>query len=522
MTPEQVAQVLYQAGFRGEELVTMVAIGKRESGYNPSAKRTDNPGGSTGDFGLFQINYVNWPDVKTALGLSGGIEQLFNPLVNARAAKYLHSRGGFSPWNAAAGGFNANGSPTYATNVGAARTAVNNAASQGLLGQDYNSGGSMAPNGTGTPTADATGGPMTLPPDAVLYNNGTGIFAVFDVGGVKISYAVDFMGGTVTLDSSKINVVTGEQWTALQTVDGGDAEELRGMGTSWQSYKDFFMRIVDEVFGSNNPARSDTEVLRVLAEYAGRPDMSTAELTNKLQSTQWYQTRTSNELAWNSMSEAERQKRTDDTAAQLAQTWFQFTGEAITADDPRISNYLEEISSGKRTIGSWTEQIVKPQALTVDNSPWARTINDEKKAQLQPGIDVENTAQRVGDLARRWGIRWSDGTYQDWARKITGNQASEADVLEALKAQAEVLYPWKNRDTETMSAATPWIETYSRVMEKQADLFDPKVQAALTAGQPVWDFEQTLKKSTDWLGTRNAREDLVGVISETGRRMGFS
>ena len=67
----QVAQVVYQAGFRGQDLTNMVAIARRESGWQATAHRSDQPKHKlSGDLGLFQINYVNWPVVSRALGLS--------------------------------------------------------------------------------------------------------------------------------------------------------------------------------------------------------------------------------------------------------------------------------------------------------------------------------------------------------------------------------------------------------------------------------------------------------------------
>lgn len=57
LTPiEQVAQALYNAGFRGYPLAIMTAVAGRESSYNPNALNI-NP--STGDYsvGITQINY---------------------------------------------------------------------------------------------------------------------------------------------------------------------------------------------------------------------------------------------------------------------------------------------------------------------------------------------------------------------------------------------------------------------------------------------------------------------------------
>ena len=161
----QLAQVFYQAGFRGQGLEYMVAIAGRESGGDPAARRTDNPGGpsaGTGDFGLTQVNYSQWPKVKQALGLSN-INQLLDPVINAKAA-FLLSRSGtnFQPWAAGPGGWSATGDPLYGTNISSARAGVQQAYTQGLLGQDYKEGTVADPSQNPATAA----GKFTLPSDA--------------------------------------------------------------------------------------------------------------------------------------------------------------------------------------------------------------------------------------------------------------------------------------------------------------------------------------------------------------------
>ena len=154
MSAEEVAQVLYGAGFRGDDLVQMVAIGQRESGYRPEAHRTNtDPAKMVGDFGLFQINYTNdTPAMRTAIGMTDR-SQLLDPEINARAAFYLYQRGGLQPWTAGAGGFHADGDPSYGTAVAAARAAVDRAQSSGLLERPFDPG----------ETTDA-GPPVDAPP----------------------------------------------------------------------------------------------------------------------------------------------------------------------------------------------------------------------------------------------------------------------------------------------------------------------------------------------------------------------
>ena len=74
-----------------------------------------------GDFGLFQINYINdTPQFREAIGMTDRA-QLLDPEMNARAAFHLYQRSGLKPWTAAEGGWTADGDPLYGTDVAAAR-----------------------------------------------------------------------------------------------------------------------------------------------------------------------------------------------------------------------------------------------------------------------------------------------------------------------------------------------------------------------------------------------------------------
>ena len=156
LSREQVTRYLYDAGFRGEDLVKMVAIAGRESGYDPSAHRTDRPKSAlSGDMGLFQINYVNWPTVQRALGLTSK-EQLFDPAINAKAARVLFESAGLQPWSAGPGGWTAGGNPLYGTNVDAARSAVNTFLD---APQKYPAGGGSTSSSTSLGSATSSSAP---------------------------------------------------------------------------------------------------------------------------------------------------------------------------------------------------------------------------------------------------------------------------------------------------------------------------------------------------------------------------
>jgi hypothetical protein len=110
-----VTDILKKAGFKGEGLQNALTILERESGYNPNAL---NPDKSTGDYslGLFQINMLGdlykermnktWTMAGTGPFANrkkfklGSVEDLYDPLTNARVAYHM-SKGGadFSSWS---------------------------------------------------------------------------------------------------------------------------------------------------------------------------------------------------------------------------------------------------------------------------------------------------------------------------------------------------------------------------------------------------------------------------------------
>lgn len=89
------ARAAYAAGFRGQSLVTAIAIAGAESGYNPTSHNTKPPDDSVG---LWQINYYgNLRPGRTAT--YGPPEALLDPTANARAAYAISSGGNnFGAW----------------------------------------------------------------------------------------------------------------------------------------------------------------------------------------------------------------------------------------------------------------------------------------------------------------------------------------------------------------------------------------------------------------------------------------
>jgi hypothetical protein len=351
---------------------------------------------------------------------------------------------------------------------------------------------------------------------------GLQVFVLFEVApGVQVTYRVDANAEGWQNHPSAQNVsATDPAWAGRGAIYAGSAAELVTVSDTFGSYGEFWNSIVGQVMGFNNPAREDPEVLRVLAQFAARPDMSEAELQNRLQATQWYQGRTQRELEWNSASEQQREMLRQEAASRIVDGIWQFAGRRAGMDDEVVRYYLEDVASGRMGVGA-LNQALREYGRGYSDSPVNREDRDEAAAQQQRPIAIENTMGNVRDLLKRWGIRWSDGEIRNWATQLVDSLKSDEELRNVLMDQAQMLYAWKPREMETVTAAQPWLSTFERTMERNADLFDPRVQEALTSGRRVWEFEQDLRRTDEWLGTKNGQGTMTETIAEVGRRMGF-
>jgi hypothetical protein len=97
-----VLDALYKAGFRGDTLIKMAGIAKRESSYNRFAHNPKPPDDS---YGLFQVNLLGnlrEPRMDQIGQITGGSKDpsnLYDPYVNAAMAWQLSSGGtNLQPW----------------------------------------------------------------------------------------------------------------------------------------------------------------------------------------------------------------------------------------------------------------------------------------------------------------------------------------------------------------------------------------------------------------------------------------
>lgn len=100
-------RVLYEAGFRGKALETAWAVVMKESTGRPTA-HNDNAATGDNSYGLFQINMIGslGVDRRAKFDLKSNSD-LFDPLVNAKAAYYMTNGGeNWSAWDIDSSGYN--------------------------------------------------------------------------------------------------------------------------------------------------------------------------------------------------------------------------------------------------------------------------------------------------------------------------------------------------------------------------------------------------------------------------------
>lgn len=168
LTPSQLQSLAYNAGFRGSDLKTAVAVALAESGGNPLAYNPETaahtPAGS-GSRGLWQIYGAAHPIYNSTA--------VFNPQANANAAYSVYKAAGnrFTPWST----FNNGSASRIAQGLSLGATATGGASGGASIAALL--GGALNPRPTAPAVLPAitAGGPGSLE-DWVFLIGGYGLF----------------------------------------------------------------------------------------------------------------------------------------------------------------------------------------------------------------------------------------------------------------------------------------------------------------------------------------------------------
>ena len=138
--------------------------------------------------------------------------------------------------------------------------------------------------------------------------------------------------------------------------------------------------------------------------------------------------------------------------------------------------------------------------------------------------------EQLRQTAWRNGINLSSPTLQNWAALIAKGQGSTQMFQTQIRNLAKSLAPGYAQELDSgldlHDIASPFMQSMGSVLEMNPadiDLFTPEIRKALSGttadGKPastsLWQFEQSLRKDSRWLGTKNAQD----AVMSTGRKV---
>jgi hypothetical protein len=428
MTPEELARILYDVGFRGDSLVTMLAIAKRESGWRPDAHRSDRPKEDlSGDLGLFQINYTWFKESATgplkkewlaSIGADDATD-LFDPVINARAA-YKISQGGTNlfPWSVSSEpgeGWSASGDPM-------------NKISRSVLEE---SRAAVVAAGLGNEIGDVS---VTSPagdqPAQVTSPGGTPQAEV--APGVSTSFPVSDWLNPPTLQTIEESAAADGVMASPESVAAAEpADEQTSDGPPQETayaYDDFGMPVPDwrDQFGYWWPiVTSDPDVLKLI-EDDKKLSYSEEEFQARLEQTNWWKNNQAAVREWDMASArdpAEAQARITNAASIIRDL-------ALDLNIRLSPQRLNEIARDSLRFG-WTQQ----QATEILGAE--AFYNEQQATSLQFGV-YGNTIQQI---ANKYAVSLNPNDYRGTLERFATGQETEASLEALFQQRAASLYP---------------------------------------------------------------------------------
>ncbi len=274
----------------------------------------------------------------------------------------------------------------------------------------------------------------------------------------------------------------------------------------------------------------------------GNFDFSSFEMNMVM--TDYYQQQTARQAQWNdpTFSQADRNNAILSQAQRLMQLENQYTGQqldwtALSTDDD-LTVTIEELTNGNPELASWAERIasgavsegsailewIQPAALEIANSPYNRTLENEKRKAGERGVSEAGLAGQVNSLRERYGLESSAQDLSSWGTRMYMNEISLDELEEQFKLESQALYPNKPLDVDWNTWASPYQTAFQDVLETyKPDFRDPTLQEYLTGAEApnLFEFKKKLRQDSRWEGTKNARDTYYRNFSLVGQKMGF-
>lgn len=300
----------------------------------------------------------------------------------------------------------------------------------------------------------------------------------------------------------------------------GNVAEIRiNSEDAWQDLKN---RIFQQ-FGFV-PGMDDPQVKRLALE-AFFEEWTTAEFITRYQQTDFFNSQTDTQREWASLSEAEKTSRTQDQAVDLVEEYRALWGTDPPdgINNPEIQAAARRVASGEALIDEWVFG-QRREAELVDNTPAARDIIAETRAQGEQEVSTENLSSFAEDQYRRWlgPVDLPQGFGADWGNKLFLNEVSEADLETHLKNLASSAWVNKPPELTWNEWASPAKTTIRNTLELTSlDDNDPLLGDILNQGLGGNDLTSAIRHDERFLGTNRLQSEIASSVTQLGRQFGF-
>lgn len=262
--------------------------------------------------------------------------------------------------------------------------------------------------------------------------------------------------------------------------------------------------------------------LKGILDQAVREQWTPDKFKAKFMASNWFRNNSQPYKAWQELkardpAEAQRQIRQKALELQNLATKM---GVPAGATSAQWQNWAEaELSSGMNQ-----DEIIKS---IVDGNAWGPESGG------QAGVIDSRIRQIAGD----YGVTISDSEIGNLTRGILQGSMTEDNVMSYAKDMAVSKYAgmkgYLDQGFTVRQVAAPYIQSYAQLLEQApntSQLDDPLLQKALQGtpdpktGLPVmqslYQFENSVRQDSRWLGTKNARDSVenvaMGVLRDWG------
>lgn len=262
---------------------------------------------------------------------------------------------------------------------------------------------------------------------------------------------------------------------------------------------------------------SDPELNKLIQD-AVRGQWTPQVFQGRFMATNWFRARNAAQRTWSDLAArdpTEAQRKINDKGKELQ---FLASNWGLTLDDYTAQHMAWEVLRD-----GWTDTQVKIQLAG--------------RAGRSGGTPATLEMQ-IKKLANDYGTSATDSQLGDWVNGMLTGRYTQDNITDLLRDVAKSKYQgmgdWLDKGFTVRNMAQPYIDSYSRILETSADtvdLNDNLIQRALQgrpgqnnqppAMQTVYEFEQSLRKDSRWLGTKNAHEATVNAAQSIARDWGL-